>query len=136
MKLLNEFIKKAHGNLTLERRKYWYGRGCNDWVLEYFKIGYSLKNKFYIFPYLDAEGNCFFYKAISINKRHYWYPAEGGFVRIFNIQDIKTAREQKKTLYICEGEKDLMIMKMNGFLCIGISGASGFKEEYNDVEVI
>ncbi len=136
MRLLNEFIKKAHDNLTQERRKYWHDRGCNDWVLDYFSIGYSLKNKFYIFPYFDAKGDCFFYKAISIDKRHYWCPAEGDFVRIFNIQDIKTAREQKRPIHVCEGEKDTLIMKMCGFLCIGISGAGGFKEEYNDVEVI
>jgi len=136
MMLLNEFIKKAHGNLTQERRKYWYDRGCNDWVLDYFKIGYSLMNKVYIFPYFNAEGNCFFYKAISVHKKHYWHPAEGSFIRIFNIQDIKLAREQKKPLYVCEGEPDCIIMKMNKFLCIGISGTNGFKEEYHDVEVI
>jgi len=136
MKLLNEFIKKAHGNLTQGRRKYWYGRGCNDWVLDYFQIGYSLKNNFYIFPYFNTQGDCFLYKAISVNKRHYWYPAEGDFVRIFNIRDIKEARENKQPLHICEGEKDTLIMKMNGFLCIGISGANGFRKEYLDVEVI
>ena len=136
MKLFNDFILRAHDNLTSERRQYWYDRGFNDWVLDYFKIGYYRKRQSYIFPYFDQKGNCYFYKGISIDKRHYWYPLSGEFVRIFNIADIKEAREKKQRLYICEGEKDCMVFKMQGVLCIGISGTNGFKEEYLDVEVI
>lgn len=136
VKLLNNLVLQLHKNLTKERRQYWYDRGCNDQILNYFKIGYSLKNKAYIFPYFDQDGNCYFFKAIRVNKSQYWVPASGDFIRIFNIHDIKEAREKKQPLHICEGENDTLIMKMNGFLCIGISGANGFKEEYHDVEVI
>ena len=136
MRLLNDFVCKLHKNLTKERRKYLYDRGFNGWVLDYFKIGYHRKKRCYIFPYFDQNGNCYFYKGISVDKRHYWYPSSGDFVRIFNIADIKEAREKKQKLYLCEGEKDCMIMKMNGFLCIGVSGTNGFKEEYLDVRVI
>jgi len=136
MKLLNSLILQLHKNLTKERRKYWHDRGVNDLTLDYFKIGYSQKANAYIFPYFDQHGDCYFYKAVRENKSQYWFPKSGEFIRIFNIRDIKEAREKKQRLYVCEGEKDLLIMKMHGFLCIGISGADGFKEEYLNVEII
>lgn len=128
--LFNAKIEQFHSKLSAEARGYWHNRGVSDEILDRAEIGYEPETGFYIFPYYDEEGRCHVYKKINVRKEELWYPSGVECVRIFNIQDISKAKETGATLYIAEGEKDCLILMMLGYLCIGISGVNGFKEEY------
>ncbi len=131
LKHLNDQIAHFHQQLLEPVREYWHARGINDEVLDAMQIGYNPADQHFTFPYHDEQGSCFLYKAIDIKKHHYWYPAGvEGIDRIYNLKDIAEARATRQTLYIAEGEKDCLVLKMLGYLCVGISGANGFRSDY------
>jgi len=61
-------------------------------------------------------------------KRSFWQKTEGKMPSTpYNHRDIDLAREQKKPLWICEGEKDTETMCIAGEMAIGIPSASSYK---------
>ena len=133
MKLMNNVIKKYQNQLVnnKEKMQYWYKRGVNQSTLIAMNIGWHEVRKCYVFPYFDLDGNCYFYNSVDENKKYRWFPQGlDEAIRIFNIQDIKIASRETKTLHICEGEKDLLIIKMLGYLAVAVPGANSFKKEY------
>jgi len=123
-------ISFHHGNLSQEKREYWYKRFISNKTLDNFKIGWY--NGYYIFPHTDTKGRYMGYKAISEDKKQFWKPAGLGNP-LFNITDIQKAVELDKTLIIAEGEKDTLVLKQEGYLAVGVSGVNGFKEDYRDL---
>lgn len=65
-------------------------------------------------------------KPISRSGRPFWEGTNGNAPqRPYNSAAIELAKEQDKTLWICEGEKDTETLWNAGELAIGISSASG-----------
>ena len=107
--------------------------GITDADLAEIKVGFN--GRYITWPYVQQDGNCYSMRCVHPDKKddYFWHGDEQFFTepfQIFNIQEID--RCIGGTLFLCEGEENLLILKHLGYPAIAIPHASGF--ETLDVE--
>lgn len=118
---LSDFIDKITGELN----KAFQEGGITPEMLEAMQIGYN--GRYLVYPYIQADGNCYAARCVHPDKAEdfFWYGDERFFsaqFRLFNIQEIEHC--ENGTLFLVEGEKNLLPLKQLGFPGIAVPSAA------------
>ena len=112
------------------------------WLIDDLGIGYDGKG--FVFGYYEGD------KCIGIkhHKPSYWEKDTDGSGKWYPLNEI-AKYDKNKTLYICEGEKDVISLKSRGFQAVSVSGGcnsipkdkSGeydllWLKEYDDIVIV
>ncbi|MDR3630818.1 MAG: DnaB-like helicase C-terminal domain-containing protein [Desulfocapsaceae bacterium] len=87
------------------------------------EMGIGFNGRYIVYPYIQADGNCYSARCIFPDKAgdFFWHGDESLFVdrlQLFNVQDIE--RCENGTLFLCEGEDNLLTLKQLGFPGIAV----------------
>ena len=90
-------------------------------VLQEMHIGFN--GRYLVYPYFQADGNCYSARCVFPDKDgdFFWHGDEQFFtdsLQIFNVQDISHC--ENGTLFLCEGEDNLLTLKQLGFPGIAV----------------
>ena len=123
---INAEIIKFSERITSEQKEYFRRKGISDDVLKEMQIGYN--GRYLVYPYFQADNNCYAARCINPDRPEdsFWYGDENFFgaeFQIFNCADI--ARCDHGTLFVVEGEDNLLTLKQLGLPAIAVPGASG-----------
>jgi len=125
VKNLNNELLSFADKLTAELHQYFRTGGVAPEVLEELQIGYN--GRYLVYPYVQADGNCYAARCVHPERPEdfFWYGDERFFTegfRIFNAQDIE--RCENGTLFLVEGEKNLLPLKQLGLPGIAVPTAA------------
>jgi KaiC/GvpD/RAD55 family RecA-like ATPase len=89
------------------------------------RIGYN--GRYLVYPYVQTDGNCYTARCVHPEKPEdfFWYGDERFFTepfRLFNAQEIE--RCENGTLFLVEGEKNLLALKQLGLPGIAVPSAA------------
>jgi replicative DNA helicase len=90
-------------------------------VLHEMHIGFN--GRYLVYPYFQNDGNCYSARCVFPDKTgdFFWHGDERFFAerfQLFNVQDIE--RCENGTLFLCEGEDNLLTLKQLGFPGIAV----------------
>ncbi len=113
---LNNEVNLYHDRLDAETLSWFQKGGVGTAVLAELKIGYN--GRYLVYPYVQEDGNCYAARCVFPEREEdcFWHGDEHFFTdqhHIFNLQDI--GRCEDGTLFICQGEKNLLALKQLGF---------------------
>ena len=85
-------------------------------VLGEMRVGFN--GRYLVYPYVQADGNCYAARCVFPDKAadFFWHGDERLFAerfQLFNVQDIE--RCENGSLFLCEGEDNLLTLKQLGF---------------------
>ncbi len=98
-------------------------------VLKELQIGYN--GRYITYPYFQNDGNCYSIRCVHPEKPedYFWHGDENFFTdkfHLFNVQDIQ--RCENGTLFICEGEDNLLALKQLGFPGVAVPDCQSLEE--------
>ena len=134
-KLDPQIVETCHRALPTHIRQYLNNRGITDALIATHKLGWG---KFYgkwwiTIPIPDIDGNFTFLKLRkdpedSTNGNKYKFYPTGSEATIYGWDILKNS---EKTVIICEGEFDRLVLQGKGFNALSsTAGAKTFKEEW------
>ncbi len=90
-------------------------------ALSEMRIGFN--GRYIVYPYIQNDGNCYSARCVFPDKTgdFFWHGDERFFserFQLFNVQDIE--RCENGTLFLCEGEDNLLTLKQLGFPGIAV----------------
>jgi len=120
-KNISNDIKKFLSLMGEEQYAYFREFCVSKEVLEEMKIGYN--GRYLVYPYFQDDGNCYAARCVAPGKDDdtFWYGEEtfhGEQFQIFNVQDVE--RCEGGTIFMTEGENNLLALKELGFPGIGV----------------
>lgn len=120
----NELIGFAD-KLTPELTESFQAGGVGPEALAELRIGYN--GRYLVYPYVQTDGNCYTARCVHPEKPEdsFWYGDERFFsepFRLFNAQEIE--RCENGTLFLVEGEKNLLALKQLGLPGIAVPSAA------------
>ena len=124
-KNLNPEIKKFGSLMEESQYSYFQKFGVSTAVVDDSMIGYN--GRYLVYPYFLEDGNCYAARCVLPEREEdsFWHGDKkfysDGF-RIFNVQEIE--RCENGTLFITEGEKELLTLKELGYPGIAVPSAS------------
>jgi len=122
---INSDIRSYQDKLTANIEAYFARFGVSPATLEELKIGYN--GRYLIYPYIMKNENCYTAHCIMPDNEseHFWHGdqtfATNG-LQIFNINDIDHCEDG--TLFVVEGEQNLLCLRELGFPGIAVPDAS------------
>lgn len=99
--------------------------GITPAVLAELRIGYN--GRYLVYPYVQADGNCYAARCVHPDKPDdfFWYGDDNFFeapFRLFNSPEIE--RCENGTLFLVEGEKNLLCLKQLNLPAIAVPTAA------------
>ena len=93
------------------------------------RIGYN--GRYLVYPYIQANGNCYAARCVHPEQEDdsFWYGNEDFFAtpfQIFNLEEID--RCENGTLFVVEGERNLLTLRQLGFPGIAVPNAAVLDE--------
>jgi len=126
---LNQEIERLHATLTPEIHQYFTDRGIKAEVLAELKVGFN--GRYLVYPYFRENDCCYAAHCISPERAtdQFWlgeakYAASGR--QIFNLNDIE--RCEDGTLFVTEGEANLLSLRELGFPGVAVPTAADLEE--------
>ncbi len=118
---INDEIKSYQDRMTPELSAYFQQADVTSSALSEMRIGYN--GRYLIYPYFQSDGNCYSARCVFPDKPNdfFWHGDERFFsekFQLFNVQDIE--RCENGTLFLCEGEDNLLTLKQLGFPGIAV----------------
>ncbi len=118
---LNAEIKKFRSFMSDTEYAYFKGLCISEAVVNEMKIGYN--GRYLSYPYILDDGNCYATRCVLPEQEedNFWHGDEtffSGEFRIFNVQEID--RCENGTLFITDGENNLLTLKELGYPCISV----------------
>ena len=100
----------------------------NNVLLE---LGVGFNGRYNVFPYWQEDGNCYAARCVHPEKEDdYFWHGDERFSKppftLYNIQDI--ARCEGGALFICEGERNLLILRQMGFPGVAVSESASLEQ--------
>jgi len=122
---LNSEIKKFKTLMGEGEYAHFKDFGVSTGAVEELRIGYN--GRYLIYPYFQEDGNCYAARCVMPGREEdqFWYGDEKFFAeefRVFNVQDIE--RCEDGTLFIVDGENNLLTLKELGYPAIAVPGFS------------
>ncbi len=126
---INTDIKKFMGRLTDELRERFKKNGISEEILIEMQIGYN--GRYLVYPYFQADNNCYAARCINPDRPEdaFWFGNEVFFedtFQVFNSSDIECC--ENGTLFVVEGEDNLLTLKQLGLPGIAVPAAAGFEK--------
>ncbi len=90
-------------------------------VLDEMQVGFN--GRYLVYPYIQEDGNCYSSRCVYPDRKEdFFWSGNDEFNKepfnIYNIEDILHAEDG--TLFICEGEENLLALKQLGFPAIAV----------------
>jgi len=125
VKNINHELSSFADKFTSELYASFQESGVGPEVLAEMRIGYN--GRYLVYPYLLADGNCYAARCVHPEKPEdfFWHGDERFFAdpfRLFNAPEID--RCENGTLFLVEGEKNLLPLKQLGLPGIAVSSAA------------
>ncbi|MDH4319494.1 MAG: DnaB helicase C-terminal domain-containing protein, partial [Desulfobulbaceae bacterium] len=103
--------------------------GINEETLSDMRIGYN--GRYLVYPYVQDDGNCYSARCVHPDRPEdlFWHGDEtfaAGSFKIFNSPEIE--RCENGTLFIVEGEDNLLTLKQLGLPGIAVAAVKDFAE--------
>ena len=122
---LNNEVKKFRTLMGDGEYAYFNDFGVSRGVVDELRIGYN--GRYLVYPYFQEDGNCYAARCVLPGREEdqFWYGDEKFFAeefKIFNVQDIERCEEG--TLFIVDGENNLLTLKELGYPAIAVPGFS------------
>lgn len=111
--------------------KYWETRGITeDWLIEFFDLGYDIVTKCITMPNHNKDGQCEFVAKRSVKTKFFSYPS-GSAKPVYGIYQLYQLDEFPKQVWITESMIDcLRLWQVGKFACAlnGLGTQSQFKD--------
>ncbi len=125
VKNINHELVGFADKLTCELTESFQRGGVGPETLAEMRIGYN--GRYLVYPYVQTDGNCYTARCVHPEKPEdfFWYGDERFFnepFRLFNAQEIE--RCENGTLFLVEGEKNLLALKQLGLPGIAVPSAA------------
>jgi KaiC/GvpD/RAD55 family RecA-like ATPase len=125
VKNINNELTDFTDKITGELHEAFLEGGITPDMLATMQIGYN--GRYLVYPYIQADGNCYAARCVHPDKPEdfFWYGDERFFgeqFRLFNTQEIEHC--ENGTLFLVEGEKNLLPLKQLGFPGIAVPSAA------------
>ena len=122
---LNQELIRFADKLTQELKQQFQQEGILEETLAELQIGYN--GRYLLYPYVQANGNCYAARCVHPHKPEdsFWYGDEaffGGPFQLFNVEEID--RCENGSLFVVEGERNLLVLKQLGFPGIAVPNAA------------
>lgn len=122
---INSDIRSYQDKLTPNIEAYFARFGVSPATLKELKIGYN--GRYLVYPYIMKNENCYTAHCIMPDNEteHFWHGDQSfatNGLQIFNINDIDHCEDG--TLFVVEGEQNLLCLRELGFPGIAVPGAS------------
>ncbi len=126
---LNQELITFSDKLTSEQQEPFHRDGIAPETLAEMCIGYN--GRYLLYPYVQANGNCYAARCVHPDKPEdsFWYGDEHFFTtafQIFNVEEIE--RCENGSLFVVEGERNLLVLKQLGFPGIAVPSAAVLDE--------
>ena len=128
-KNINNDIIEYSERITDELYERYKSIGISPETLTEMRIGYN--GRYLVYPYFQEDGNCYSARCVHPGRPEdlFWHGDETfstGPFKIFNSAEIE--RCENGTLFIVEGEDNLLTLKQLGLPGIGVASASDLTE--------
>ena len=119
---INDEIRQYRDRLTPGLIKNFADAGVMEAALLEMQIGFN--GRYIVYPYRQEDGNCYSARCVYPDRQedYFWHGNEAFSLEpynLFNVQDIK--RCEQGTLFVCEGEENLLTLKQLGFPGVAVS---------------
>jgi len=126
---INDEVQQYRDRVTPALLNNFAAAGVTPATLAEMKIGFN--GRYIVYPYLQNDGNCYSARCVYPERGEdfFWYGNETFSVppyNLFNLQDIQ--RCEQGTLFICEGEDNLLTLKQLGFPGVAVSHYKGLEK--------
>ncbi|MBW2682935.1 MAG: DNA helicase, partial [Deltaproteobacteria bacterium] len=126
---INDEIRQYRDRITPRLINQFAAAGVTEATLREMQIGFN--GRYIVYPYRQEDGNCYSARCIYPDRPedYFWHGNESFSLEpynLFNIQDIK--RCEQGTLFICEGEENLLTLKQLGFPGVAVSHYNGLEK--------
>ncbi len=126
---INDEIRQYKDRMTPALLQEYASAGIKEAVLVEMQIGFN--GRYIVYPYLQDDDNCYSARCVYPDREEdfFWYGNESFSTEpynLFNLQDIK--RCNQGTLFVCEGEDNLLAVKQLGFPGVGVSHYKGLEK--------
>lgn len=107
---------------------YWAKRGITeDWLIELFDLGYSVKEQMITMPNLDKDGNCLFVAKRSVNYKYFNYPRDVSKC-CYGIYQLYQLSEFPKTVWVTESMIDVLRLWQLGIYGVALNGTGNQRQ--------
>ena len=122
---LNNELAGFSDKLTAESAARLHGAAITDRTLAELRIGHN--GRYLVYPYVQPDGNCYAARCVHPERPEdfFWYGDERFFApeyRVFNAPEID--RCENGTLFVVEGEENLLCLKQLGLPGIAVPAAA------------
>ena len=122
---LNNELAGFSDKLTAESAARLHGAGITARTLAELRIGHN--GRYLVYPYVQPDGNCYAARCVHPERPEdfFWYGDERFFApeyRVFNAPEID--RCENGTLFVVEGEENLLCLKQLGLPGIAVPAAA------------
>jgi replicative DNA helicase len=122
---LNNEVKKFRTLMGEGEYSHFNDYGVSRGAVEELRLGYN--GRYLVYPYYQEDGNCYSARCVLPGREEdqFWYGDEKFFAeefRVFNVQDVE--RCEDGTLFIVDGENNLLTLKELGYPGIAVPGFS------------
>ena len=122
---LNNEIKKFRTLMGEGEYAHFNDFGVSRAAVEEMRIGYN--GRYLVYPYFQEDGNCYAARCVMPGREEdqFWYGDEKFYAdefRVLNAQDID--RCEDGTLFVVDGENNLLTLKELGYPAIAVPGFS------------
>ena len=119
---INEEVTAFSNRITDSVYKLFKESGVSKAALLEMRVGFN--GRYMVFPYYQEDGNCYSARCIHPERAEdYFWHGNDNFSRepfnLYNVQDIQ--RCENGSLFICEGEENLLTLKQLGFPGVAVS---------------
>ena len=125
VRTLNNELAGFSDKLTAESAARLHGAGITARTLAELRIGHN--GRYLVYPYVQPDGNCYAARCVHPERPEdfFWYGDERFFApeyRVFNAPEID--RCENGTLFVVEGEENLLCLKQLGLPGIAVPAAA------------
>ncbi len=118
---INDEIRSYQDRMTPEIQAHFQQAEVTPAVLSEMRIGFN--GRYLVYPYFQGDGNCYSARCVFPDKASdfFWHGDDRFFserFQVFNVQDIEHC--ENGTLFLCEGESNLLTLKQLGFPGIAV----------------
>lgn len=125
---INGEMRDCHDRLSDEIIARFERMGVLRDVLRELQVGFN--GRYITYPYIQADGNCYAMRCVFPERPEdfFWHGGEhctAGPFRIFNVRDVERCTDG--TLFLCEGEENLLVLRQLGYPGIAVPHHQAFE---------
>ena len=144
-KEVTQFVSEKELDSYRYNHPYWAKRGVtSDRIIEFFDLGYDLKNHMITMPVRDIDGRCEFVAKRSVKTKFFQYPS-GVSKPLYGLYELYQtglmgeyySNTDIKDLFICESMIDCILLWQSGHYAVALNGLGNNRQfkQLNDLPI-